>query len=175
MKNRTPLRVYLSILLLLPWGLQAQTTKGYIDNEWPDSRYTDHGNGTVTDTKTGLIWKQCSEGQSGSSGSCSGSASGYSWDAALQQSAVVNSSGYAGYSDWRLPNIKELDSLAALDRYSPSINLALFPSTPSAWFWSSSPYAGNSDDAWIFSFSNGYDNYPNRGNTSHVRLVRGGQ
>ena len=67
MKNRTPLPVYLSILLLFPSILQAQTIEGYIDNEWPDSRYTDHGNGTVTDTKTGLSWKQCSEGQTASS------------------------------------------------------------------------------------------------------------
>ena len=28
----------------------------------PDSRYTDNGNGTVTDLVTGLMWKQCSEG-----------------------------------------------------------------------------------------------------------------
>lgn len=28
----------------------------------PDSRYTDNGDGTVTDLATGLIWKQCAEG-----------------------------------------------------------------------------------------------------------------
>ncbi|MBT3967959.1 MAG: DUF1566 domain-containing protein [Gammaproteobacteria bacterium] len=176
MKNRTPLPVYLSILLLFPSILQAQTIEGYIDNEWPDSRYTDHGNGTVTDTKTGLSWKQCSEGQTASSGGCSGDASSYTWDQALQQPATLNSGGgYAGHSDWRLPNIKELASLGALDRNSPSINSALFPSTPSAWFWSSSPYAGSSYGAWRFSFSYGVDGYVLRGNYLHVRLVRGGQ
>ena len=176
MKNRTPLPVYLSILLLFPSILQAQTIEGYIDNEWPDSRYTDHGNGTVTDTKTGLSWKQCSEGQTASSGGCSGDASSYTWDQALQQPATLNSGGgYAGHSDWRLPNIKELASLGALDRNSPSINSALFPSTPSAWFWSSSPYASGSYLAWRFSFGYGYVSSLNRYYNYHVRLVRGGQ
>ena len=176
MKNRTPLPVYLSILLLFPSILQAQTIEGYIDNEWPDSRYTDHGNGTVTDTKTGLSWKQCSEGQTASSGGCSGDASSYTWDQALQQPATLNSGGgYAGHSDWRLPNIKELASLGALDRNSPSINSALFPSTPSAWFWSSSPYADNRYDAWKFGFSYGYGDNFYRYDNYHVRLVRGGQ
>jgi len=176
MKNRTPLPVYLSILLLFPSILQAQTIEGYIDNEWPDSRYTDHGNGTVTDTKTGLSWKQCSEGQTASSGGCSGDASSYTWDQALQQPATLNSGGgYAGHSDWRLPNIKELASLGALDRNSPSINSALFPSTPSAWFWSSSPLAHYSNYAWKFSFNYGYDGSNGRNIYIHVRLVRGGQ
>ena len=176
MKNRTPLPVYLSILLLFPSILQAQTIEGYIDNEWPDSRYTDHGNGTVTDTKTGLSWKQCSEGQTASSGGCSGDASSYTWDQALQQPATLNSGGgYAGHSDWRLPNIKELASLGALDRNSPSINSALFPSTPSAWFWSSSPYAYDGVNAWKFGFYDGSDNNDSRNNDYHVRLVRGGQ
>ena len=175
MKNRTPLPVYLSILLLFPSILQAQTIEGYIDNEWPDSRYTDHGNGTVTDTKTGLSWKQCSEGQTASSGGCSGDASSYTWDQALQQPATLNSGGgYAGHSDWRLPNIKELASLGALDRNSPSINSALFPST-SSWFWSSSPVAYISYYAWRFSFDYGSGYVDGRFISNHVRLVRGGQ
>jgi hypothetical protein len=48
-------------------------------------RYLDNGDGTVTDTKTNLMWKQCAEGQSGST--CSGKAAGYQWDAAI---AILN-------------------------------------------------------------------------------------
>jgi len=69
----------------------------------PDSRYSDNGNGTVTDHHTGLMWKQCSEGQSGAA--CSGSVTTMRWAAAL--AAGANSS-FAGFNDWRLPNTKEL-------------------------------------------------------------------
>jgi hypothetical protein len=42
-------------------------------------------------------------------------------------------------------------------------------------FWSGSPNAGNSDNAWNVNFNNGNDNWNNRSNANHVRLVRAGE
>lgn len=102
----------------------------------PDSRYTDHGDGTVSDNSTGLMWQQCSEGRSGAR-CLSGSLQLFTWQAALQQ---AEASTFAGYSDWRLPNVKELASLVELRCIGPAINLTIFPATPPhGLYWSSTP------------------------------------
>lgn len=60
----------------------------------PDTQLLDNGDGTVSDGKSGLMWKQCSEGQSGSD--CAvGSTTGFSWQGVLQQAQTVNASGFA--------------------------------------------------------------------------------
>jgi hypothetical protein len=151
----------------------SQIIKPYIDHRWEDSRYIDHKDGTVTDTKTGLMWKQCSEGLSGRN--CTGTARKYTYKTAIERADASANNPFATYSDWRLPNIKELRSLVAFDRYNPTINSRLFPNTPTYNFWSSSPYAKNTNLAWKLFFSNGDDNYGSRGYGHYVRLVRGGQ
>jgi hypothetical protein len=154
---------------------QAQTCNAYMPASTPDSQLTDNGNGTVTDTKTGLVWKQCVEGLSGATCN-SGSAGAFTWQTALQQPGVVNDNGgFAGYSDWRLPNIKELRSIVEEKCVDPAINLTKFPNTPSSVVWSGSPLAGHSDYAWIVHFVNGYSYFVNRNDNLQVRLVRGGQ
>ena len=166
--------ICLLILLLAPLSLQAQTIKDYIDNDWPDNRYQVHNDGTVIDKVTGLMWMQCSLGQTYADGTCSNAADAteHTWQAALEAAEDYT---FATYSDWRLPNIKELSSLAARDRHGPSINSSIFPNTPSDWYWSASPNAGNSSDAWRLYFSYGYDYLNNRNHYHHVRLVRSGQ
>lgn len=42
-------------------------------------------------------------------------------------------------------------------------------------YWSSSPVANNSNNAWIVNFNNGNDNWNNKNNNNYVRLVRGGE
>ena len=42
-------------------------------------------------------------------------------------------------------------------------------------YWSASPNANNSNNAWQLNFNNGNDNNNNRNNNNHVRLVRSGQ
>ena len=162
-------------LLFLPvWGY-AQTCESAIMATAPDGRYTNKGNGTVTDSVTGLMWKQCSEGQSGSD--CgSGNVSPHTWQGALQIPEALNASGgFAGYSDWRLPNNKELASLAEEQCYGPAINLALFPNTQSAPYWSALPNAKFSWSAWGVDFYDGDDGSYNRDSDRCVRLVRAGQ
>lgn len=66
--------------------------------------FVDNGDGTVTDNATGLTWSQADNG------------SGILWVDAL---AYAENSELAGYSDWRLPNIKELQSIVDYS-YSPT-------------------------------------------------------
>ena len=149
-------------LLIAIQSAQAQTCKDSIEQSAPDARYTVQSGGLeVLDELTQLIWKRCPEGLSGDD--CStGTASTYMWSNALALSD----------STWRLPNIKELASLVETACYDPTINLTIFPNTPSNGFWSSSPYARYSSLAWVVDFGIGDDyTYP-KGNDRYVRLVR---
>jgi uncharacterized protein with LGFP repeats len=44
-----------------------------------------------------------------------------------------------------------------------------------SWFWSSSPNANNTNNAWNVNFDNGNVNWNNKNNDNHVRLVRAGE
>lgn len=156
----------------LPGMAQAVTCQNNIPPSNPDAIYTDNDDGTVTDTRTGLMWKKCLQGQSWSGGTCTGSATGMSWAVAL---STAEDATYAGYNDWRLPNIKELRSLVEECRTNPAINDTLFPSPTFSTVWSGSPYASHSNDAWFVGFSDGYSYYSYRSDAFHVRLVRAGQ
>ena len=126
----------------------------------------------VTDTKTGLNWRRCAEGMTASGGTCTGTASTFMHEAALTRASTqAIATGVA----WRLPNVKELSSIADKSRSNPAIDTVAFPATPANWFWSSSPYVGDASIAWFVYFSNGYVGYDYRSNALHVRLVRAGQ
>ena len=137
----------------------------------PGGRYVIHGDGTVTDGLTGLMWKRCTEGLSGTD--CStGAAEAHTWQQAL---GLAPLSIFAGYTDWRLPNLKELSSLIERSCYDPAINSNTFPNTASSWFWSASPDDNNSSNAWYLYFYYGDDGDDDKGYVGHVRLVRDAQ
>jgi hypothetical protein len=102
--NRVKRGVWIGALAVIGWGgapgiSQAVQCQNNLPPSNPDAVYQDHGNGTVTDTRTGLMWKQCSEGQSWSPGTCSGTASGFTWSQALARAEAAT---FAGYADWRV-------------------------------------------------------------------------
>src|SRR5207237_7486079 len=67
--------------------------------------YTDNGNGTVTDNNTGLVWEKLSM-----DGSVHHVSNTYTWaNAFAQHVATLNSTNFAGHTDWRVPNVKELE------------------------------------------------------------------
>jgi hypothetical protein len=121
--------------------------------------YTDHNDGTVTDNSTGLMWQQADT-------------SDKTWADAL---AYCTSLNLGGYTDWRLPNIKELRSLVAANRSNPAIDTAFFPETSATWFWSSTTNASTPYDAWIVNFYFGDVDGHGKINEYHVRAVRGGR
>ncbi|CAK8717875.1 Caspase domain-containing protein [Candidatus Electronema halotolerans] len=166
--------------------LQQQTSKvdlTYLQRgDRTIGQYIDHGDGTITDTKSGLMWKRCSEGLEGVN--CEeGKVKKYEYDDAVKRFKNIE---YAGYSDWRLPTIDELKTLVQCSKgkykdgwcndgsEKPTINQQAFPNTTS-WYWSGSPYAGNSDYAWYVRFNGGYSGSDFRFSNYAVRLVRGGQ
>ncbi len=88
---------------------------------------------------------------------------------------AVNSQGLCGANDWRMPTRLELMGIVNNGQVDPAITTSYFPNTPSVWFWSSSPYAGNSSNAWLVYFGNGDVLNDSKGNSLQVRLVRAGQ
>ena len=137
----------------------------------PTSDFTNIGTGTATHALTGLMWKRCPEGLSGAS--CStGTAAAMTWRAALL-TAVADTT--AGYSDWRLPNKKELESVVETCGQSPSINRSVFPGTLPLYFWSATTYVRDPDNAWFVQFNSGSSSDYFKTSNFAVRLVRGGQ
>ncbi|MCI5124236.1 MAG: DUF1566 domain-containing protein [Candidatus Electrothrix sp. AR5] len=148
---------------------------GLIPASTPTSQFVDNNDGTVTDLKTGLMWRKCIAGVYGNL--CDkGSPARFTWQQALQRPGAVNDAGgFAGHTDWRLPNIKELVSLIEEQCVHPAINLNRFPFPDTGTVWSGSPYIFNLATAWAVNFSNGGSNTTNRQGSFAVWLVRGGQ
>jgi len=147
MKARMMLLVVLGMLLMA-----AQAWAG---------DYTPHGDGTVTDNATGLMWQQ------------DGSAI-RNWEGAL---SYCQEGGWANHTDWRLPNIKELESIVddTIPYPWPTIDAVAFPNTPSSWYWSSTTYADDPDYAWGVYFYDGSVDGDGKDGDGYVRCVRGGQ
>jgi len=86
---------------------------------------------------------------------------------------------FAGYLDWRLPNIRELISIVDHKRYDPAINPNFI--SRSGPYWSSTTCkidlnnAYDEGDAWNVFFLEGNDYWDNKHDGNFVRCVRGGQ
>ncbi len=180
--NMQPVAVKMKRLCLLMIGLVISNTSLAVcqDQEdipasTPDSQLQDNGDGTVTDGKTNLMWKQCSEGLEGAD-CATGAATMHTWAGALQTPSILNASvGFAEYTDWRLPNVKELHSILEEQCYNPAINSSSFPNTASSYYWTGTAYASNSSYAWGVGFYDGSASGNYRSGNRYVRLVRGGQ
>jgi hypothetical protein len=147
----------------------AQTCPANVKRTAPDSRYELQNSGAeVWDKQTDLIWQRCSLGQSWDGSSCTGAATGHTWQQALEAAKAAG-------GGWALPNKRELQSLVERGCYNPAVNITVFPNTASSWYWSSSSVAGNGDYAWGVAFDDGYDGLDYKGNGYYVRLVRARQ
>lgn len=161
-----------ALALIVP-QLAVAACSDNIAADAPAGRFSVAGD-TVTDQSTGLVWKKCSEGQSGAA--CTGDATSVSWSDALKAAQNANAgSGFGGFTDWRLPNRAELASLLERKCADPAIDTAAFPGTPGQRYWSSSPNVRNAAMSWMVDF-NGGDVFPLlKTSTMHVRLVRAGK
>lgn len=139
--------------------------------------FIDNSDGTVSDSVTGLMWDKCSWGQSNNTTCAGGAATTHTWAQALGVAVTANAASYKGYGDWRLPNVKELESLMKIDASSPAIDTTVFPNTLSGWYWTASTYAYAPvpANAWNVDFSDGGTNAGNKTGINYVRLVRSGQ
>jgi hypothetical protein len=121
----------------------------------PAERYV-MASGTVYDTRTKLTWQQTVPSET------------HTWADAKTHCAGVGAS--LGGTGWRLPTIKELQTIVDDSRTNPSIDPTAFPSTPATYFWSSTPRA--SSEALIVSFDFGYTSHHDVSKTNQVRCVR---
>ncbi len=122
--------------------------------------FTDNGDGTVSDNRTGLMWQK-NEG-----------AAAVTWEEGLTYAKGLR---LGGYEDWRVPNIKELRSLHSDGAVRPSIATGYFPDTAQAPYWSSTTQMGqNGVTAWTLDFTFGVVSYNAKTERRHLRAVRGG-
>jgi len=114
---------------------------------WPNPRFVDHYNGTIVDRLTGLMWTKNANLFGGKRG----------WQQSLDDMSTMNSAdGTYGYTDWRLPNKKELRSLCDYSTYSPALPAdSPFTNVQSDRYWSSTTNAQNINDAWYVFISLG--------------------
>jgi len=74
------------------------------NTSYGENNFSDNGDGTISDSATGLMWTQ------------DDSAEGLNWEEALAWAETKNSENYLGYNDWRLPNVKELQGIVDYTR-----------------------------------------------------------
>ncbi len=136
--------------------------------------FEDHGDGTLTDRRTGLTWARCSAGQVWRHGACAGVASGLDWAAAESFVRDVNDRGDLFYADWRMPNLRELASISEVNCRDPRINLEAFPETAEGFYWSASRKLVEGPELAAFALSFGADGIRigRPAERLHVRLVR---
>ena len=141
--------------------------------------YTDHGDGTVTDHATRLMWERKTDANVNDT---------YTWLDALDYVAGLNAmnggAGFAGYNDWRLPNVKELLSIVDYSRADPPIHPAFGPTRSIfdwSGYWSSTSWAAfySGGAAWMVDFAEHFTRGAgvaaySKASWFHVRAVRGG-
>jgi len=146
----------------------------------PTSRFEYEIDGlTVVDKQTGLMWARCQFGYDWSvlEKSCfyldNSVESSLSWKSALKMVVNNNASDapYLGYSDWRLPNIKELASIVERKCNSPAINSEVFSGGTPSPFWSNTHVEGAAQIR-IINFKTGQVGGAGSNDKLHLRLVR---
>ena len=119
--------------------------------------FTDNGDGTVTDNVTRLMWQQAAP------------VTAHAWAAASSYCADLS---LAAHSDWRLPSLVELTSIADLGQSNPAIDVTYFPATAAAEFWSSSVWGASPTTASGVNFATGGTRQQPLTAAHNVRCVR---
>ncbi|MET0232354.1 MAG: DUF1566 domain-containing protein [Rhodanobacteraceae bacterium] len=137
--------------------------------------FTVHSDGTVSDSRTGLMWDQCLLGQDHAN-ACAGPGDPYTWQQGLAAAESLDAQRWLGHDDWRLPNVRELRSLVERACVQPGIDTNVFLNAPTApAVLTSSTYPGLPSAVWVVGFdSGGYVATFGKGLDHRVRLVRAG-
>ncbi len=109
-----------------------------------------------TDPVTGLEWQCESPGR-------------MSWH---QAQSYARSLTLAGRSDWRLPSVRELESLLDRTQYRPEMRPEI-PFRDTRSYWSSTTFGSHRSNAWIVMFDGAYVLSYYKTNAYHVRCLRG--
>ena len=161
-----------SLLIPFTWAQTCQTKT--LEESTPTSRFSFDKAGLVTDKETGIIWMRCALGQKWDGATCSGKANTYSWQDAMNEAKIINSSNYGGHKAWRLPYIPELASIVERQCFNPRVNLTVFPATPSITFWSGMERMGYANMAYALDFGGGKATPQDKTVKGAVRLMHDG-
>jgi hypothetical protein len=147
--------------------------------------YVDHGDGTITDTRTTLMWEKMSD-----DGSIHDFDDRYGWGAAFTSKiATLNATSFAGHTDWRLPNPIEMQSLMeygvgdqfTVPAVTPAFHTGCEPgctvltcSCSAFFYWTSTTMPNDRRYAYAGWFTQGLLLYQFKTNPHAVRAVRGG-
>jgi hypothetical protein len=114
------------------------------------------GDGSVVDMKSKLVWQRDAE------------AGAHTWAEAKTycETLTVAAGGF------RLPSMKELQTLIDESAADPAIDAAAFPGAPGESFWTGSPLAGSMAEAWFVNFYNGVAYTSLVDHTYRARCVR---
>ena len=153
-----------------------------------DRIHVDNGNGTITDLKTGLTWEKLSW-----DGSIHDRLNQYSWtDAIAYKIAGLNAIAFGDHTDWRLPNVNELQSILHYGVSYPMVAPAFHAGCTAGctaltcscgWtagfggselYWTSTTYQPAPFYLWTVGAYDGSVGYSARNEVRHVRAVRGG-
>lgn len=131
---------------------------------WPNPRFSVGVGATadcVTDRLTGLMWARAP-------GSIP-----VTWADAL---TGANDLTLCGFSDWRLPNVNELESLVNSEiRPGVFLNTQGFSGIQADLYWSSSSHVGSTADAWVVSMHDGNVSANNKSDSFYAWSVRAGK
>ena len=137
-----------------------------VRGEEADEQFKDNGNGTVTDNLTGLVWQK-TESKDGTK----------PWADAISYCEGLS---LGGHTDWRLPNVKELESLTDDNRLNPAINALFHLGSTVKRHWTSTSLASDPTYAWYVSFYDGTavsfegGSIKSNSSTYYYRCVRAG-
>ena len=120
--------------------------------------FTDNGDGTITDNYTNLIWQKEDDELV------------KNWATAGSYCTVLDLAG----TGWRLPSIKELQSIVSYQHVNPLIDPTFFPNTKADYYWTSDDLYLDPSGAWIVGFGQGNIGAPNVTFTYYVRCVKDG-
>jgi hypothetical protein len=147
----------------------------------PALSYTDNGDGTFTDNNTHLVWEK----KDNVDGSVHNVGNFYQWsngetaadgDLFTTFLATLNTVPcFACHCDWRIPNVKELQSLVNYSTVLPATSVP--GATATDFYWSPTPFAPSPTFAWSVNFYHGLVTVPGDGerpNIGPARAVRGG-
>jgi len=120
-------------------------------------RFTENGDGTITDNLTGLIWQKVHPSAL------------MTWEEAL---TYANDLSLAGKDDWRVPNVKELQSLNNVSIFKPSFDKNYFTNVLSGNYWSSTTLVNSPSKAWDINVDYGIVSYNDKTIKENVLCVR---
>ncbi len=144
----------------LPLAKTGDSADGGKGAAWPDPRFTDNGDETVTDNLTSLMWTK------------NANMAINSWEEAKSYCEDLS---YAGHDDWHLPDRNELSSLIDRSKHNPALPGGHPFSDVQNGYWSSTAYSGGTSFAWFVSLNVGVVNGGVKTDTVVVWPVRGGQ